>query len=857
MEKLANKFAALYIMRPNSIKLIFALCVLLYSSYSTAQEEDIVEGKKYTIGGIEVTGLKSFNEQTVITTTGLHIGQYIVFPSKEISDVIKKLIGYDLFSDVKFYAYAEGEQVFLEINLKELPALSDFKIVGIKERKQEDIVKATELKKGKKVTESFLINTKNYLVNKYKNEGYTNAKVTVSTKPDTTETNAVKMLINIDKGDKVKVKSIEIAGNEQLSDEKLRGAMKNTKRQFFGRFWKKSKFIPEKFDEDLTSLVDKYKENGYRDARVLSDSVIHNQDNTLSIKINVQEGNKYYFGDIKFVGNNVYSDETLRSVLGIAKGDTYNGVLLKERISNPKNPDADDITNLYQNSGYLFSNINPVEISAKNDTIDFEIRIIEGKPAYFNRVTVTGNDRTNDHVVYREMRTRPGELYQKTNVIRTVRELSQLGFFDPEQINPQIKNANANDGTVDVEYKVVEKGSSQVQLQGGYGGGGFIGTLGLSFNNFSLRNIFNKEAYRPLPMGDGQSLSLRLQASKYYQTYNFSFSEPWLGGHEPRQLTVSLSHTIQYSYSYQTGNVDKDQRFLVTGLSVGMARRLKVPDDYFSFSHALSFQHYDLKNYFNNSLFTFGNGYSNSIAYTIGLSRRSSGPNPIFPQTGSDFSISAKLTPPYSLFDGVDYKALKEERAGLDATDDADRISEIDQKRFNWLEYYKVKFSGNWYTQLPAKLVLKSGGEFGFLGNYNADRGLVPFERFYVGGDGMANYSMDGRENIQLRGYPNQSLSGNSGSVIYNKFTMELRYPITLKQQASIFALGFLEGGAAFDNFRDYNPFQLKRSAGFGLRIFMPAFGLLGIDFGYGFDPYDGTSKPSGWQTHFVIGQQF
>ncbi|GLB51037.1 outer membrane protein assembly factor BamA [Neptunitalea chrysea] len=852
-------------MQPKLIKILFVLCTLFFSSHSIAQvtEDEIIEkGKQYTLAEIEVTGLKTFNKQTVITATGLRVGQKMSFPSDEISDIIKKLIGYDLFSNVDVYAATEGDNLYLTFDLQELPALSDFKIVGIKDRKKEDIITDTELKKGKKVTESFIVNTRNFLINKYKDDGYSNAKVTVTTRVDSTEANAVKMLINIDKGARLKIKSIDIVGNEKLSDKKLRKAMKNTKQKAIYRFWKKSKYIPENFEEDLSSLLDKYKENGYRDARILSDSVISNDDNTLSIAIKVQEGDKYYFGDIEFVGNNVYSDATLKKVLGLKKGDTYNGVLLKKRIQDNTDPDADDITNLYQNSGYLFSNISPVEVSAKNDTIDFEIRIIEGKPAYFSHITVVGNDRTNDHVIYRELRTKPGELYQKSNVVRSVREISQLGFFDPESVDPQIKNANAAAGTVDVEYHVVEKGSSQVQLQGGYGGGGFIGTLGLSFNNFSIRNIFNKKAYRPLPMGDGQSLALRLQASRFYQTYSFSFAEPWLGGTEPKQLSVSLNHTKQYASSYSstgyyTGNVDKSRRFLITGVSIGIAKRLKAPDDYFYFSQALSLQHYNLKNY-STSLFTFPNGHSNSLAYTVGLSRKSSGPSPIFPKTGSDFSLSAKFTLPYSLFDGVDYKALREERDELEASgDDIDRIGEIDQKRFEWLEFYKIKFSGNWYTSLPAKFVLKTGSEFGFLGSYNSSRGLVPFERFFVGGDGMANYTLDGRENVQLRGYPNQSLSSSDGSVIYNKFSLELRYPITLKPQASIYALTFIEGGAAFDSFREFNPFQLKRSAGFGLRIFMPAFGLLGIDFGHGFDSIDGTNQPNGWETHFVIGQQF
>lgn len=445
--------------------------------------------------------------------------------------------------------------------------------------------------------------------------------------------------------------------------------------------------------------------------------------------------------------------------------------------------------------------------------------------------------------------------------------MGQLGYFDAEQLKPEFKNLDPNNGTLDIEYSVVEKGSSQIELQGGYGGGGFVGTLGLSFNNFSIRNIFNKEAWKPLPMGDGQRLSLRAQASTFYQTYSVSVVEPWLGGKKPVQLSTSFSHTIQYLYNFQTRERDKDRRFLITGGSVGIAKRLRWPDDYFQLSHALSFQHYNLKNY-NTGLFTFGDGYSNNLAYTIGIGRNSTDINPIYPRNGSDFLLSAKLTVPYSAFNGVDYKGLAAERNQLEdllssnptdgeTVDAQERISEIDQQRFNWLEYYKIKFQGTWYTSIVGNLVLRPRAEFGFLGAYNNDRGIPPFERFFVGGDGLGSFSLDGREVIQLRGYPNQSLSSNDGNTIYNKFSLELRYPVTLKQLASIYVLTFIEGGGAYDGFRDYNPFNLKRSAGAGIRIFMPAFGLLGIDFGYGFDPILGGTEKNGWETHFIIGQQF
>ena len=506
----------------------------------------------------------------------------------------------------------------------------------------------------------------------------------------------------------------------------------------------------------------------------------------------------------------------------------------------------------------MFSTINPVEVSAEGNVIDMEIRISEGKPAYFNNVTIVGNDVTNDHVIYREIRTRPGELYSKAKIIRTIRELGQLGFFDAQQIAPNIKNPNPVDGTLDVEYSVVEQGSSQIQLQGGYGGGGFIGTLGLSFNNFAIKDIFKKDAYKPVPRGDGQSLALRLQASQFFQTYSFSFSEPWLGGKKPYQLSTSLSHSRQFLFNPQTRRADKTRRFNITGLTVGLSTRLTEPDDYFLLSQAISYQHYALQNY-NTGLFTFGDGTSNNLSYTIGLSRNNLYNDPIYPTGGSNFSASAKFSFPYSLINGVDYKALKEERDQLDLndTDDRVRIGEIDQERFKWLEFYKIKFKVDWYTELSKNLVLRPSMEFGFLGAYDNNRGVIPFERFFVGGDGLGNYSLDGREIVQLRGYPNQSLSSQDGGSIYNKFSLELRYPITLGAAAKIYALSFLEAGQSINDFKDFNPFDLQRSAGFGIRIFMPAFGLLGIDFGHAFDNLPDGSSPKKWETHFIIGQQF
>ena len=826
------------------------------SHFVLGQDSAYVKGKEYVINNIKVTGIKSFNEQTVITYTGLFVGKKVQIPGEDISKIINKLWKLELFSDINFYiTNIIEDKVDLEISIVELPSLSEYKITGLKKTKAETIEEEIEIKRGQKITENFIETTKNYIVNKYQKNGFLNTKVNINTIKDSIGLNNEKMVINVDLGDRVKVNEIEFSGNEIFKSKQLRKKMKKTKTKLPGRFWKKSKFIEDDYQTDLTSIIDFYKEKGYRDARIISDTVITN-DNLIKLNIDINEGKKYYFGDIKFLGNTVYSDDQLSKLLGLFKGDTYNGVLLKKRIADSSKPDGEDLTNLYQNNGYLFSNINPVEIAAINDTIDFEIRIVEGNPAYFNKITVVGNTRTNDHVIFRELRTKPGDLYSKDKVVRTVRELGQTGFFDPEQITPDFKNVDPNGGTVDIEYGLVEKGASQVELQGGYGGNSFIGSIGVSFNNFSLKGLKDKKAWKPVPMGDGQSLSLRLQANRFYRVYSFSLADPWFGGEQPVQFSTSFSHTKQFRYNFFTGSVNKEQFVSITGASIGLAKRLRVPDDYFTLSQSLSYQYYNLQNYFT-GLFTFGQGKSNNVSYTVALSRNNTFTNPIFPLGGSEFVLSARFSLPYSLWNGVDYGSLGELPEFQDSNGDPDQ-SKIDQEKYKWLEFYKIKFKGSWYTRIFDKLVLRTHAEFGFLGAYNNDRGVIPFDRFFLGGDGMSQYAMDGREMISMRGYPNQSLSSQNGSTIYNKFSLELRYPITLKPAASIFGLTFIESGQGFDKFRDYNPFNSKRSMGVGLRIFMPAFGLLGIDFGYGLDGVnDNDLNPNGWETHFVIGQNF
>lgn len=871
-----------------SLEFLFTFLLLFTTINTIAQEESSYEnGKKYILGGIEVTGLQSYNEQTVKTYTGLRVGQPITVPGDQISAVINKLWSLELFTNIDFFiTNIEDEKIFLELAINERPTLSKVTVFGVKKRKVDEIIKDTDLKKGKKITESLIANTKNYLQNKYKKEGYLNAKVSIVTAKDTVDANTRSMVVNVKKGDKVKINDIIFEGNEKLPAKKLRKALKKTKKKQFGRFWKKSKYIKDEYENDLDLLVDKYAENGYRDARILSDTILNVDEDNIDIKIKVEEGDKYYFGDIDFIGNSVYTDRQLHALLRIKKGSTYNGVLLRERIADDSKPDAVDVTSLYQNNGYLFSSINPVEVSAENDTINFEIRIIEGKETFLNHVIVTGNDKTNDHVIYRELRTRPGQKYNKSDIIRSIRELGQLGYFDAEQIVPDIQNPNPNEGTVDLAYSLVESGSSQIELQGGYGGGGFIGTLGLSFSNFSIGNILKGEAYKPVPMGDGQTFALRLQASRTFRVYSANFSEPWLGGKKPVRFNFSASRTQQFGVTRDENGrfkPNKEQQFSITGVTVGLAKRVQWPDDFFTISHSLGYQLYNFKNY-NIGLFNFGNGKSNSLAYTLGISRNATSGGRIFPRGGSNFEITAKFTPPYSLLGDKDFESLRDRSAelqpivnaqraqGIQTSSEITELENADQERFRWLEYYKLKFKGDWYTTLigsaDKSLVLRTNVEFGFLGNYNNDVGDVPFERFFVGGDGLGNFTLDGRDVVQLRGYENQSLTPvdpltqqQEGGLVYNKFSLELRYPLTLKPSASIYGLAFLEGGNAFNNFQQFNPFQIKRSAGVGLRVFMPAFGLLGIDFGYGFDedlrPQSIGNGPSGWQTHFIIGQQF
>lgn len=812
------------------------------------------QGKEYILGGITVTGLKKYSEETVKIFTGLRNGQTIKLPGDKLTSAIKKLYESKQFSNVDVYlAKLDGNAAYLQFDVKELPQLNEVMITGVKKSKAKELTKETELKKGTMVTDNLIVTSTNYFKKKYTDKGFLKTKVSMNTVIDTSDVNVVNMSVHIDKGTRIKIKEILFKGNKAFSSKKLRKSMENTKRKFFGRFWKSSKYIDDKYKEDLENILDQYSRRGFRDARILSDKLVYNDDNTISLEIEIEEGKQYYFSDILFVGNKNYTDEFLQSILKIGKGDIYNGAVLKERVTGDNTPDSRDIQTLYHNSGYLFAGVNAVETKVVDDSITVEIRIREDEQARIKKVTVIGNEKTNDHVIYRELRVKPGDLFSRSAIIRSIREIGQLGFFDTN-VTPDVKPDYQNK-TADIDFTVVEKGGSQIELQGGYGGGAFIGTLGLSFNNFAIKNLFKKEAYKPLPTGDGQKLSLRLQASRTYSTYSFSFTEPWLGGKKPQSFSFSIYNSNQYQYDYTTGIIDKDQSLKIIGATIGLGRRLQWPDDYFQLSQTISYQSFNLSNYgFRVGTDILSNGNLNNLAYNISLSRNSTGPSLIFPTYGSEFSIGAKFTFPYSLVNNKDYT----QPDNLNATEKNDYLAD----KYKWMEYYKISFKGKWYTAFTNKLVLMMNAEGGFLGHYNNKVGATPFERFFVGGDGLAAYQLDGRETIGLRGYENNRLSSTIGGTIYNKFQLELRYSITDKPSASIYTLGFLEAGNSYDNFSSFNPFELKRSAGVGVRIFMPAFGLLGIDFAHGFDAlplYNNTpnAPKSGWQTHFIIGRQF
>ena len=822
------------------MKNIFWAFVLAFFSFessaqiSTTGDFNLIPGIDYEVAGITVSGGKDLDANVVIMLTNLRVGDNIQFPDPKISDAIRTLWRQQLFEDITFKVVSKsGKKVYLDIQLKELPKMSKYYITGVKKVWKDDIREDLELRAGKVVNDNLIVMSSNKIQKYFKEKGYLNATVEVIQQADTAFNNAVILGFKIATGERVKIGQIAFSGNTAVSDKVLFRAMKNTKVK--GKsILKVSKLKNKEYKDDLKAVVAKYNSLGYRDARIVQDTSYSVSSELINIDISLEEGKKYYFGDITFIGNTKYETVLLASILRINRGDIYDSQLLNERVSFDQN--GNDVASVYLNNGYLFSQVIPIEKSVSNDTIDIEIRIQEGRQATIRKVSISGNERTNDHVIYREVRTKPGDLFSKAMIQRTIRELSQLGYFDQTQIgvNPV---PDPQTGTVDLEYTVAEKSTSQLELQGGWGAGRVVGTLGLNFNNFSARNIGNKRSWQPLPTGDGQTISLRAQSNGlYFQSYNASFTEPWLGGKKPNSFTGTIYHNVQ-SNGVERSNPLR-QSLLITGINFGLGQRLKWPDDYFTLYQGLEFRRFNL-NDFPTGFLDYTKGISNNVNYQFTLGRNNTDV-PIFPTRGSQISFSAELTPPFSSFNGdIDYKSLSSE------------------ERFKLVEYHKWKLNADWFAPITSKFVIRTHGEFGYLGSYNKDLGLPPFERFYVGGDGLSNFVIDGREIIGLRGYQNNSITPAGGGALYNKYILEFRYILANTPSAQVFPLIFMEGGNNYDNFWDYRAFNLKRSAGAGIRIYMPMFGLMGVDVAYGFDPEPNGASASGWQTHFIIGQQF
>jgi outer membrane protein insertion porin family len=803
---------------------------------------DYFSPREYVIGGTSLSGAKYLDKDVIVVLSKLTPGETVMLPGEVTTTAIKKLWEQGLFDDIKInVSKLVGDTVYFDINVVERPRLSDFKFTGISKSHQSDIKEKLGDKAGKTIINENLYNTTTAAITKYlKEKGFFFTKVNYSTKPDPSVENSVFLNVNIDKGKRVKVQQIEFDGNKTFSDAKLRKYLKKTKQRAFYKVFGPGKFKQDKYEEDKTNLIAKLHEKGYRDAIILSDSVYQYNDKTVGIKIKLHEGPKYYFGNISWVGNAKYQTQFLEKVLGIEKGEIFSEAKLEKKLRGSAN--GDDVSSIYLNDGYLTFTADPVQTRIHNDTVDVEMRIYEGPKYTVNKISVQGNTLTNDRVVLREIRTKPGDYFSKDLLIRSVREIGQLGNFDESKTNP-VPKPNPADGTVDIVYNVEEKPSDQIELSGGFGGGRIIGTLGLTFNNFSLRNLFNGEAYKPLPKGDGQKLSLRGQTNgKYYQSYSFSFSEPWFGGKKPVSFGISAFTSLQSNGISKANSNYYGIR--LNGVSVSLGRKLKWPDNWFSLVHSVNLNQYILNNY-PGYLFSTGESYNFNLTQEISRDSRN---HHIFPTGGAYLRFTVQATPPYSLFNKVNYATAS------------------DKQRYRFTEYHKWKFETQWFESVVGKLVFKGQAQFGFLGTYNKAVGQSAFERFKLGGDGMQGFDyLQGSEIVAMRGYSNNSvipvgsnpnIAQYSGSPIFSKYVMELRYPVISSQQATAFMTVFGEAGNTWNSFRDFNPFNVRRSVGVGAKIFLPIFGLLGIDYGYGFDKIPGINDANKGQFHFSIAQQ-
>ncbi len=787
---------------------------------------------EYEIGKVSVVGAEFSDENAIINISGFKVGQKLKVPSNAIPKAIKSLWRLRLYTDIEIYiSKIIGDVVFLEIAVKEKPRLVRFDVRNVKKSRINDIKGKISpyLIKGGIVTDDLLTNAINGVKEYYAEKGYLDAEIIINKTMDPNIKNGVQVEFKIDKKDKVKIQDIVFNGNKSFSDRKLRKQMKETKPK--RKIFTPSKLIKEEYKNDKNLILEYYNNNGFRDAQIVKDSIWREADGDMMIQIDIEEGNRYFFRNITWKGNSIYSDEQLSQILGIKGGDVYNQELLNTRLSFSQ--DNRDVSSLYLDRGYLFFRVDPIESSIVGDSIDLEMRIYEGPQATIDKVVIDGNDRTHEHVIRRELRTKPGAKFSRSDLIRSQREIINLGYFDPENLGMNTP-VNAQRGTVDIEYTVAEKSSDQLELSAGWGGRGrgVIGTLGVTFNNFSIRNIFKKESWSPLPQGDGQRLSLRAQTNgRFFQSYNMSFTEPWLGGKKAQSFTVSGFYSrftngqTSESFNYQSlGNI---------GASVSLGSRLKWPDDFFVASAAIGVQSYDLNNWGRGGFIVDGQavteGAYNNITATLSLVRNSIN-NPIFPQSGSSFSLTATFTPPYSLFNqDKDYSELSV------------------QERFKFLEYHKWRFNADWYTPLFDKFVFKASTKIGMLGYYNEEIGTSPFERFELGGDGISNQfvGIAGRDIISSRGYESNEFAANAsgGATVFNKVSMEIRYPFSLNPNATIYALTFFEGSNAWSSFRDFNPFEVRRTVGAGLRVFLPMFGTLGFDYGLGFDKDNPTGS--------------
>lgn len=795
---------------------------------------DYSNPREYVIAEITISGVEFLQPMVLKSMSGLREGGTITVPGDDMTRVIHKFWDQGLFSDVKLTATrVEAGKIWIDIYLKEQPRLTLLEINGLKKSEKEDLTEKLTLRRGSQITTDLMNNTVRIIKEHFIEKGFLNTDVDIVQKADSASGNGVQLFIEIKKNDRVKIEEIYFVGNEVFTQKRLKRTMKDTKKYNWNIF-KASKLIKDTYKEDKKKLLAFYNENGYRDAKILKDSISVLNDKRVDLTIWLEEGNKYFFRDIEWIGNTVYPSELLSRGLGIDRGDVFDQTVLDKRLQM----DEDAVSSLYLDNGYLFFQVDPVEVRIENDSIDFEMRIHEGEQATINEVIITGNTKTNEHVIRREIRTKPGALFSKAEIIRTVRELAQLGHFDPENIEPN-PIPNPTDGTVDIEYKLVERANDQLEISGGWGANMLVGTIGLRFSNFSVRSILDPKAWRPIPIGDGQTLSIRAQSNgKYYRAYNFSFVEPWFGGKKPNSLSLSLYHTVTTNsfYAFDQG----DRSFKISGAAIGIGRRLNWPDDFFQLFNQISFQQYKLNDW--QGYFFFTDGTSNNLSLTTTVARRSVD-QMIYPRRGSNFSLSLQLTPPYSLVNNKDYTQMTE------------------SEKYKLIEYHKWKFNAEWYTSLAGNLVLSTRAQWGFLGHYNDDIGPSPFEGFDVGGDGMSGYNIYGYETIALRGYENSSLTPRVGGLksgnVYQKISLELRHPITLNPSATVFMVAFLEGGNAWYSIDQFNPFLVKRSAGIGLRAFLPMFGLLGIDWGYGFDDIPGNPGANKSQFHFTIGQQF